>query len=194
MSRSTVATEASPVSVPGVVRIPLPSHRDARGAFSPAWVREDLLARGLDTEVAQVNLATNPAAGTLRGLHFQTAPFTEVKIVQVVRGAIFDVIVDLRRGSPSFRQAMWVLLDDDTREALYLPRGVAHGYQTLVEDTIVLYTVSARYSASHTRGLHFSDPALQIPWPLEPSIISDRDLALPTLDLIGELPDLGPWT
>jgi dTDP-4-dehydrorhamnose 3,5-epimerase len=178
-------------AIPGVVRIPLPDYRDSRGSFSPVFVRQDLLARGLEADIAQVNLATNPVAGTLRGLHFQAAPFTEVKIVQVVAGAIFDVVVDLRRGSPAFGRAMWVRLESEQREALYLPRGVAHGYQTLAPHTTVLYTVSAPYAASHTRGVLFSDPALDIPWPLRPSIVSERDLALPALNRLEEYPDTG---
>ncbi len=179
-------------ALPGVFRISLPNYRDGRGSFSPAWVREDFLAEGLDSELAQINLATNPTAGTLRGLHFQAAPFAEVKVVQVLSGAIFDVVVDLRPASPTFQRTIYVRLDAQTREALYLPKGVAHGYQTLLPDTTVLYTVSTRYAPDHERGVSWRDPALAIPWPLVPSVMSGRDLALPFLRELNELPDAEP--
>lgn len=176
-------------ALPGVFRISLPNHRDLRGCFSPAWVREDLLAQGLEADLAQINLATNPTVGTLRGLHFQAAPFAEVKIVQVLAGAIFDAVVDMRPASPTRGRAIWVRLDAETREALYLPVGVAHGYQTLMPDTTVLYTVSAPYAPDHQRGVHWSDPEIAIPWPLAPTLISEKDRALPFLRDLVELPD-----
>jgi dTDP-4-dehydrorhamnose 3,5-epimerase len=179
----------SDACVPGIHRLLLPDYRDERGSFSPAWIRDDLLGRGLDVEVAQINLATNPVRGTLRGLHFQTAPFTEVKIIQVLSGALFDVIVDLRPASPAFGRSMWVRLDAEHREALYLPKGVAHGYQTLEPDTMLLYTVSSAYAPQHQGGVLWSDPALAIPWPLTPAFISGRDRDLPLMQDVRELPE-----
>ncbi|HEX5008349.1 MAG TPA: dTDP-4-dehydrorhamnose 3,5-epimerase family protein [Hyphomonadaceae bacterium] len=175
------------VGIPGAHCLVLPSYADPRGSFSPAWIRSALLAHGLDGEIAQVNLATNPAAGTLRGLHFQKAPFAEVKIVQVISGAIFDVVVDLRRDSPTFRTAFGLRLDAATRKALYLPKGTAHGYQTLVPDTTVLYTVSSAYAPDHQGGILWNDPGLAIPWPMTPTLMSERDLALPLLQDILEV-------
>lgn len=173
----------------GVYRLQLPSHRDARGVFSPVWVRADLRKLGLDTDLAQVNMATNPMAGTLRGLHYQLPPFTEVKIVQVITGAIFDVVVDLRPSSPTFRRAMGLRLDAHSRSALYLPKGMAHGYLTLAPDTTVLYTVSAAFSPEHQRGVHWSDKSLAIAWPMAPTLVSPRDQELPFLHDVTEFPE-----
>jgi len=169
------------LKIPGVHCLELPNYADARGSFSPAWVYSDLVALGLDANLAQVNLATNPTAGTLRGLHFQRAPFGEVKIVQVLSGAIFDVVVDLRADAPTFGTTFGLRLDAASRLALYLPVGTAHGYQTLVPDTTVLYSVSAPFAPDHQAGILWSDPALGISWPLEPTLISERDRALPLL-------------
>ena len=174
--------------IPGVRRLKLNAYADPRGVFSPAWVRADLLAAGLDAEVAQINLVTNPAAGTLRGLHFQAAPHSEVKILQVLSGAIFDVVVDLRQESPSFQAAIGVFLDAENREALYLPKGVAHGYQTLLPDTTVLYMVSSPYAPAHQGGVRWDDSALAIPWPLQPTLMSERDMGLPLLFQIDSYP------
>jgi len=173
----------------GVYRLQLPSHRDASGVFSPVWARADLRKLGLDTDLAQVNMANNPRAGTLRGLHYQLPPFSEVKIVQVITGAIFDVVVDLRPSSPTFRRAMGLRLDAHSRSALYLPKGMAHGYQTLVPDTTVLYTVSAAFSPAHLRGVHWSDKSLEIAWPLTPTFVSPRDQELPFLQDVTEFPE-----
>jgi dTDP-4-dehydrorhamnose 3,5-epimerase len=169
------------LQIPGAYLLGLPSFPDERGAFSPAWIKSDLEAHGLCSEVAQVNLATNPVAGTLRGLHFQLEPFSEVKIVQVISGAIFDVVVDLRPESPTFQKAEGVRLDATNRTALYLPRGTAHGYQTLLPDSTVLYTVSAPFAPDCQAGILWSDPTLGIPWPQTPTLISPRDLKLPLM-------------
>ena len=167
--------------MPGLYRLKLDSYSDSRGSFSPAWVQADLAAEGLDANIVQINLARNPVTGTLRGLHFQVAPWSEVKIVQVVTGAMFDVVVDLRRESPTFKQVREFRLDSDTREALYIPKGLAHGYQTLATETTVLYTVSTVYAPDHQGGIQWNDPALSIQWPLEPTFLSDKDRDLPRL-------------
>jgi dTDP-4-dehydrorhamnose 3,5-epimerase len=173
--------ERRETGMPGVYRLTLADYVDSRGTFSPAWVGADLAAADLDASIAQVNFVRNPIAGTLRGLHFQTMPWSEVKIVQVLSGAIFDVVVDLRAESSTFKQALAFRLDAHTREALYLPKGLAHGYQTLVPDTAVLYTVSAPYSPDHQGGIRWDDPELSIQWPLEPTLLSDKDRDLPWL-------------
>jgi dTDP-4-dehydrorhamnose 3,5-epimerase len=138
--------------------------------------------------LAQINLVSNPTPGTLRGLHFQCRPHSEVKIIQVVSGAVFDVVVDLRQDSPTFKRAIWFRLDASAGEALYLPKGVAHGYQTLEPDTLVLYSVSSAYAPGSQGGVLWSDPTLGVPWPLKPSLISERDMALPLLREVTELP------
>ena len=153
---------------------------DDRGSFARAWVPEEFEARGLDTGIAQCSMASNHRRGTIRGLHYQVAPLEEVKLVRVVRGAIFDVAVDLRPGSPTFRQWVGAELTSDNRHAFYLPRGFAHGYQTLSDDTEVLYFVSAAYTPALQRGVRWNDPAFGIVWPLgAPTVIHDRDAGYP---------------
>ncbi len=153
---------------------------DERGAFEAPWLRADLERLGLETALAQASLSTNHRRGTLRGMHFQAPPFEEVKIVRVIRGAAFDVGLDLRRGSPTFGHWQGVELSADNRTMVYLPRGFAHGYQTLSDDTELLYFVSAPYTSSHQRGVRWNDPAFNIEWPLPtPAVISPRDAAFP---------------
>jgi dTDP-4-dehydrorhamnose 3,5-epimerase len=153
---------------------------DERGSFEAAWQQEALNQRGLETGLAQANISTNVRRGTIRGLHYQAPPFEEVKIVRVIRGAAWDVAVDLRPDSPTFRQWCGVELSADNRCLVYLPRGFAHGYQTLTDDTDVLYFVSAPYARDRQRGVRWNDPAFGITWPEgAPSAISDRDLRFP---------------
>jgi dTDP-4-dehydrorhamnose 3,5-epimerase len=127
-------------------------------------------------------MASNHRRGTVRGMHYQSAPHQEVKVVRVVRGAIFDVAVDLRPGSPTFRQWVGVELSAANRRVLYVPTGLAHGYQTLEDDTDVLYFVSAPYVPALQQGVRWNDPAIGIDWPLgTPTIIHPRDAAYPDL-------------
>jgi dTDP-4-dehydrorhamnose 3,5-epimerase len=157
---------------------------DDRGSFARAWVHEEFIAHGLEARIAQCSSASNHRRGTIRGLHYQAAPFEEVKVVRVVRGAVFDVAVDLRPDSPTFRQWVGAELSADNRHAFYLPHGFAHGYQTLTDDTDVLYFVSAAYSPAHQRGVRWDDPAFGITWPLgAPTVIHDRDATYP--DFMG---------
>ena len=153
---------------------------DERGSFEAAWLREALAARSLDAEIAQVSIAVNRRRGTLRGLHFQAPPFQESKIVRVIRGAAWDVAVDLRAESATYRQWCAFELSAESRRMVYIPRGFAHGYQTLADDTDVLYFVSAPYVPDHQRGIRWDDPALGIAWPIRPpTVLSERDAALP---------------
>ncbi|HUL74523.1 MAG TPA: dTDP-4-dehydrorhamnose 3,5-epimerase family protein [Vicinamibacterales bacterium] len=155
-------------------------HADARGSLEVAWQREVLARRGLETAVAQGSVAVNHRRGTLRGLHYQAAPFEEVKIVRVVRGAAFDVALDLRPDSPTYRRWFGVELSADNGRMVYLPRGVAHGYQTLADDTVVFYLVSTPYEPGHQRGVRWNDPAFGIAWPIDrPTAISERDATFP---------------
>jgi dTDP-4-dehydrorhamnose 3,5-epimerase len=168
------------LSVPGVWLVEPDIFPDERGSFARAWVPEEFAARGLDTAIVQCGLASNRRRGTIRGLHYQTAPFEEVKFVRATRGAVFDVAVDLRPESPTYCQWVGVKLTADNRLSLYLPRGVAHGYQTLADETDVLYFVSSAYSPAHQAGVRWDDPAFGVAWPLgPPTAISDRDRALP---------------
>lgn len=152
---------------------------DERGFFARTWAPEELTSRGLDPALVQCNVAWNHRRGTIRGMHFQRAPMQETKIVRCTRGAMFDVIVDMRPESPTFCQWASVELTDENRRMLYIPFGFAHGYQTLVDGVETSYHVSAPYSAAHAAGVRWNDPRLGIRWPLEPTVISARDTAWP---------------
>jgi dTDP-4-dehydrorhamnose 3,5-epimerase len=170
-------TEAT---VPGVWIVSSPTFADERGSLFPAWLRADFEARGLDTSIAQATMTATRQRGTLRGLHYQVAPLDEVKVIRAIRGSVFDVVVDLRPDSPTFTRWTGVELSAANRRLLYVPRGFAHGYQTLTDDVEVLYFVSAPYSLEHQRGVRWDDPAFGIEWPLgAPAVIHPRDAAYP---------------
>ena len=166
--------------LPGVHFVDADVFPDERGAFIRAWLPEDFAAKGLETRLAQGSFAVNRRRGTIRGMHYQTAPFEEVKLIRVVRGAIFDVALDLRRDSPTFLQWVGVELAADRPRMLYVPRGCAHGYQTLTDDAEVFYLVSTAYSPAHQTGVRWNDPAFGIEWPLgPPTVINERDATYP---------------
>ncbi len=156
---------------------------DDRGFFATTFAPDELTARGLDPTLAQCNLAFNRRKGTIRGLHFQRAPFEEAKIIRCTRGAVCHVILDLRPRSPTRRRWVAVELTADNRRMLYVPPGMAHGYQTLTDEAETYYHVSARYSPAHAAGVRWDDPAFAIAWPLgPPSVISPRDRDWPDFD------------
>jgi dTDP-4-dehydrorhamnose 3,5-epimerase len=165
--------------LPGAFVIEPERFEDGRGFFARAFCREDFAARGLDPAVAQSSLSFNRRRGTLRGMHYQAAPAEEAKLVRCVRGAIHDVIIDLRPDSATFRQHAAVELDAENRLALYVPPDFAHGFQTLEDDTELYYQMSAPYSPGHARGFRHDDPELGIAWPLPVAVISERDRTLP---------------
>jgi dTDP-4-dehydrorhamnose 3,5-epimerase len=172
--------------IAGVLIITPDVFSDDRGEFVPAWVRDEFTAHRLDARIAQGSLALTRRRGTIRGMHFQAAPFEETKVVRVVRGAIFDVAVDLRPGSATFHQWVGVELSADNRRSVHIPPGCAHGYQTLADDTEVFYFVSAPYSPPHQRGVRWNDPAFGIAWPLgNPTAMHPRDAAYPDVDRPG---------
>lgn len=155
---------------------------DDRGFFAPAWLPGPFAERGLETTIVQASLSSNIRRGTIRGLHYQAAPFEEVKLVRVVRGAVHDVTVDLRPDSPTYLQWIGVDLSADNRRMLYVPRGVAHGYQTLSDAADVFYFVSTPYSPAHQQGIRWDDASIGVRWPLgAPTSISERDRAFPDL-------------
>ena len=162
-------------------------HGDARGYFSEVY-REDALRRaGVEIAFVQDNQSMSAPIGVLRGLHFQTPPMAQAKLVRVIKGAIVDVAVDIRRGSPHFGRHVAVVLSAETGEQLFVPEGFAHGFATLEPESTVLYKVNRYYSPEHDRGLLWNDPALGIDWRLagrEP-VLSDKDRQHPTL---AELP------
>jgi dTDP-4-dehydrorhamnose 3,5-epimerase len=154
-------------------------HADDRGFFARTYDPEQLRAHGLDATIAQGSVSFNHRRGTMRGLHYQAPPFEEAKLVRVTRGAIFDVVVDARAGSPTRGQHVTVTLTADDGNQIYVPPGCAHGFQTLADATEVSYLISARYSPEHACGFRFDDPTLAIPWPEPVTAISARDRALP---------------
>lgn len=152
---------------------------DDRGFFACTWLKSELSARGLATEIVQQNVSHNRAKGTLRGMHYQAPPHEETKVVSCIRGAIHDVVLDLRRGSRTFLEWVAVRLDAGEPRSLYIPKGCAHGYQTLEDDVMVLYSVDETYHAASTRGVLWNDPAFAIEWPLPVTAISERDRGHP---------------
>lgn len=169
---------ATPIAGAHVVE--LERHEDERGWFARAWCRDELAEQGLAAVLAQCSLSHNPRAGTLRGMHFQRPPHEEAKLVRAVRGSLYDAIVDLRAGSETSGSWFGVTLDAESGRALYVPEGVAHGFQTLVDDTDVLYMISAAYAPDAAAGVRWDDPAFGIEWPDAPArVISDRDRSWP---------------
>jgi dTDP-4-dehydrorhamnose 3,5-epimerase len=163
----------------GAFLIDIEPRKDKRGFFARTWCRHELAARGLDTEVAQESISYNRLAGTVRGLHFQRPPHEENKIVRCTRGAIFDVIVDLRPQSSSYLRWQAFELTAENRRAVYIPKGVAHGFQTLNEHCEVAYHISAFYAPGAAGGHRYDDTTFQITWPLPVTVISERDMSWP---------------
>lgn len=167
-------------SISGVLIVTPDVFEDERGLFVRAWVPDEFAARGQDARIAQGSQAVTKHRGTIRGMHFQAAPFEETKVVRATRGAVFDVAIDLRPDSPTFRQWVGCELSADNRLIMCIPPGCAHGYQTLADDTEVFYFVSAPYSPPHQRGVRWNDPAFGIVWPLgPPTSIHERDATYP---------------
>jgi dTDP-4-dehydrorhamnose 3,5-epimerase len=169
----------TPTALEGAFVIGPEPAADARGLFARTWCRRELEARGLETAIAQCSTSFNKRKGTLRGMHYQEAPFAETKIVRCTRGAIHDVIIDLRPQSPTFTHHVAIVLTAEDRKALYIPTGFAHGFQTLEDDTEVLYQISEFYSPEHSRGVRWDDPAFQIAWPPDDRTMSERDRSYP---------------
>jgi dTDP-4-dehydrorhamnose 3,5-epimerase len=167
--------------IPGAWIIDVAPVEDERGLFATTWLPEAFAARGLDPSLAQCNLAFSRRRGTLRGLHFQRAPHEQVKIVRCTRGALVDVIVDLRPDSSAYRTWASVELSADNRRMLYVPAGLAHGYLTLADDTEAYYHASKKWAPGHEWGVRWNDPAFGIEWPFEPTVISDKDRTWPLL-------------
>lgn len=148
---------------------------DERGAFARLWCRDDFAARGLSADFVQCNASYNVSAGTLRGLHYQSAPFGEAKLVSCVKGRVFDVLVDMRPKSSTYRRWFGAELDPIDRRMLYVPEECAHGYLTLEAGSEVIYPVTMKYHPESELGLRWDDPAIGIQWPVRPSVVSDKD-------------------
>jgi dTDP-4-dehydrorhamnose 3,5-epimerase len=157
---------------------------DDRGFFARSWCQDEFADKGLNPNLVQCNISFNHRQGTLRGMHYQTAPHEEAKLVRCTAGAIYDVVIDLRSDSKSFKQWVAVELTAANHQALYIPRGMAHGFQTLVDNSEVLYQMSEFYHPESARGIRWDDQVLGIAWPTEsPSVISERDLSYADFDL-----------
>ena len=165
----------TPCKLKDAYLIDLDPKSDERGFFARAYCRNEFAAHGLLIEFVQCNLSFNSRHSTLRGMHYQVHPDEEVKLVRCIRGAIYDVIIDLRPASPTYKQWLGVEIDADGRRMLYVPAGFAHGYLTLVDDSEVLYQVSAFYSPESERAVRWNDPAFNIQWPMRPEVISSKD-------------------
>ena len=171
-----------PLPLPGAYRIEPEPRTDERGFFARIWCADEFANHGLQANFVQSSISFNKHRGTLRGLHYQEPPHAETKLVRCIRGAVFDVIVDLRSHSPAYKQWAACELTADNRCALYIPEGIAHGFQTLTDDAELSYEISPSYELTAARGIHWNDPDLAIAWPLSPpSIISERDNQLPHL-------------
>lgn len=167
--------------LPGAFVIDLDLKQDERGFFARTFCASEFEAHGINAAVVQCNMSFNRRAGTVRGLHYQVAPALEAKLIRCTRGAICDLIVDLRRGSPTYLKHFSVELTQDNRRALYVPEMFAHGYQALTDETEITYQVSASYAPACERGLRHDDPRLGIAWPIPVTDISDKDRSWPLL-------------
>jgi dTDP-4-dehydrorhamnose 3,5-epimerase len=166
-------------AIPGCVVVHPERHEDVRGFFARTWDGEVFARHGLNPAVAQCSVSFNRKKGTLRGMHYQEAPHAEAKLIRCTRGALFDVCLDLRPGSPAFRQWVGVALTAENGLALYVPEGCAHGFLTLEDATEVCYLISAPYAPEVARGVRWDDPAFGIAWPGPVTTLHERDAAYP---------------
>jgi dTDP-4-dehydrorhamnose 3,5-epimerase len=165
----------------GAFIIDLERRTDGRGFFARAFCAEEFARHGLSSSFVQMNISVSSSLGTVRGLHYQAGPAAETKVVRCTRGAVFDVIVDLRAGSPTYLMHVGVRLTAENRRALYVPRMFAHAYQALTDAAEVLYQVDAMYAPDSERGLRYDDPTLGIDWPVPVTVVSEKDRAWPLI-------------
>jgi len=168
-----------PTAIAGAKLVELERFDDERGFFARSYCQREFEAAGLAACAAQCNVSFNRSRGTLRGMHFQRAPHAEAKLVRCTRGTIYDVIVDLRKGSPSFLKWVALELSAENRRALYIPEGIAHGFQTLEDACEVFYQMSAFYHPEAAAGVRWNDPAFRIEWPIAQPTVSARDAGYP---------------
>ena len=165
--------------ISGVFLVEAEAHSDMRGSFARLYCPVEFAQAGIEFTSMQVSLSSNPAVHTLRGMHFQDAPFAEAKLVRAVRGRAYDVALDLRPDSRTFTKWIGVEIDAKSMRGIFLPEGVAHGFLTLEPDTDILYQIGRPFEPGHARGMRWNDPAFAIEWPAEPKIISDADRTFP---------------
>jgi dTDP-4-dehydrorhamnose 3,5-epimerase len=159
----------------GAYLIDLDKHEDERGFFARSWCEDEFESHGLNARLVQCNISFNKKRGTLRGMHYQAAPYEEAKLVRCTMGALYDVIIDLRNDSPTYKEWFSVELTAQNRRALYVPEGFAHGFQTLVDKTEVFYQMSEFFHPECARGVRWDDPVFGISWPILNPIISEKD-------------------
>lgn len=176
-----------PTNVEGAFLVEPEKRQDARGTFARIWCQKEWTQQGININgFVQFNVSQTLKAGTIRGLHYQAEPHKEAKLVRCVKGKIYDVIVDLRLQSPTFTKWAGIELCEDNLKALYLPEGVAHGFQTLMENTEIFYASSAFYYPESERGIRWDDPLFKITWPLNTNpIVSDKDRQWPDFSMGG---------
>jgi dTDP-4-dehydrorhamnose 3,5-epimerase len=163
----------------GAFLIEAERREDERGFFARTWCQREFASHGLEKNWVQCSISFNRKKGTLRGMHYQAPPYEEAKLIRCTRGAIFDVIVDLRPHSPSFKHWVGLELTADNRRMLYIPEGFAHGFQTLADETEIFYQMSQFYAPEYASGVRWDDPALHIAWPTDERTISERDRSYP---------------
>lgn len=172
-----------PTEIAGAMILELEAHRDDRGFFARSFCEKEFSNAGIPMRVFQANLSRNPKSRTLRGIHFQVSPHDEPKLVQCVRGRMWDVAVDLRQTSPTYGRWVGVDLSPQSERLFYIPPGCGHGFITLEDETDVLYMMGAPFVPGAGRGIRWDDPAFKIAWPVPPAIISERDASYPTFTL-----------
>jgi len=172
----------------GAYLVDLEKRGDERGFFARVFCEKEFSAHGLVTHFVQVNNSLSADRGTLRGMHYQLAPNAETKLVRCIRGALWDVILDLRPGSPSFGKSVGVELSAENRRMIYVPKGFAHGFVTLQTDTEAFYFADEFYAPNCERGVRWNDPRFGIEWPIEPAVISDKDRNQRSFDSVWHLP------
>lgn len=172
----------SHTTIPGVFTIEVTPHRDERGSFARTWCQNEFEEHGLNPRMVQCSISFNQRTGTLRGMHFQVSPHAEAKLVRCTRGSVYDVVLDLRPGSPSYKQWIAVTLSAENRNMMYVPEGCAHGFITLEDGTEVFYQMSEFYDPPSARGVRWNDPAFGIQWPIETAVISERDASYPDFE------------
>jgi dTDP-4-dehydrorhamnose 3,5-epimerase len=169
-------------NIAGVFEIGIEAKHDERGLFARTWCKKEFEEQGLDSRLVQCSLSLNTRKGTLRGMHYQAAPYEEAKLVRCTHGAIYDVVVDLRPQSPTFKRWIAVTLTDQNRRMVYIPAGCAHGFLTLQDNSEVFYQMSQVYNAESARGVRWDDPSFGIDWPEKVQVISERDRTYPDFD------------
>lgn len=171
----------------GAFLIDIERLEDERGFFGRIWCKEEFREHGLNTSLVQANVSYNKFKATLRGMHFQKKPFQESKLVRCTKGSIYDVIIDIRPESNTFKQWIGVELNDVNRRMLYVPEGFAHGFMTLQDETEIYYMITEYYTKKAESGIKWDDPEINIEWPLDPLIVSDKDSNHPKFDLANIL-------